>query len=60
MNEEVENAKEPKVGISLLKKYEHLLKGANRIIINIVEKQGEFLKRFKDSDSFFDCVGLSR
>ena len=50
MNEEVENAKEPKVGISLLKKYENLLKGANRIIINIVEKQGEFLKRFKDSD----------
>ena len=50
MDQEVKNAKEPKDGISLIKKYEDLLKGANRKIINIVGKQGELLKRFKDSN----------
>ena len=60
MNEEVKNAKEPKEGISLIKKYEDLLKGANKKINNIVEKQGELMKRFKDSDEFFDGVGLSQ
>ena len=60
MNQEVKNAKEPKDGISLVKKYKGLLKGANSKIINIVGKQGELLKRFKDSDELFDCVGLSR
>ena len=60
MSEEVENAKNPKYGISLVKKYEHLLKGANKKMINIVGKQGKLLKRFKEEDKFFDCVGLSR
>ena len=50
MDQEVKNAKEAKDGISLIKKYEDLLKGANRKIINIVGKQGELLKRFKDSN----------
>ena len=60
MNEETANAKEPKEGIHLVEKYEDLLKGANRKILNIVGKQGELLKRFKDSDNFFSCVGQSR
>ena len=47
-------------GVSLAKKYEVLLKGANWKIINIVGKQGELLKKFKDSDEFFDGLGLSR
>ena len=58
MNEEVKNAKKPKDGISLVKKYEDLLKWANRKIINIIEKQGELLKRFKENEEFFDSVGL--
>ena len=44
----------------MVKKYEDLLKGANRKVINIVGKQGELLKKFKDSDKFFDRVGLSQ
>ena len=40
MNEKVRNAKELKDGIALIKKYEDLLKGANRKIINIVGKHG--------------------
>ena len=51
---------EPKDGIFLVKKYQDLLKGANRRIINIVGKQVELLKRFKEEDEFFYCVGLSR
>ena len=39
--------KEVKEEISLTKKYENLLKGADKKIINIVGKQGEFLPRFK-------------
>ena len=58
MNEEVKNTKKPKDGISLKKKYEDLLKGANRKIINIVGKQEELLKRFKGSDKYFDSVSL--
>ena len=59
LNEEVKNAKEVKDGISLVKKYENLLKGANKKIINIVGKQGKLLKIFKDEDDFFDCIVLS-
>ena len=57
MNEEVKNVKQLKDGISLVKKYEDLLKGANRKIINIVEKQGEFLK--KDSRTMKNFLIMS-
>ena len=36
MNKEVKNAKEQKDGTCLIKKYENLLKGPNKKIINIV------------------------
>ena len=45
MKKEVKNAKKPRDGICLLKKYEDLVKRANRKIITIVEKQGDLLKR---------------
>ena len=59
-NEEVRDAKEQQDGIDLVKKYEDLFRGANKKIINILGKQGELLKRFRDEDDFFDRVGLSR
>ena len=43
-----------------LKKCKKLLKGENRKIINILGKQVELLKKFKDSDEFFSRVDLSR
>ena len=43
-------------GISLVQKYENLLKGANKKIINIVGKQGQLLKRFTEDDEVFDRV----
>ena len=54
MNKVVKILKEPKDGISLVKKYKDLLKGGNKTIINIVGKQGELLKRFKQEDEFFN------
>ena len=60
LNEEVKNEKEPKDGIALVKKYEDLLKGANKKIINIIGKQGEILKKFKKDGDFFICLGPSR
>ena len=60
MNKEVKNAKKPKDGIFSLKRYEQLLKEANRKINYRVGKQGTLLKRFKEEDEFFDYVGLSR
>ena len=59
LNGEVKNVKSLSEGISLVQKYENLLKGANKKIINVVGKQGEFLKIFKEENEFFDCVGLS-
>ena len=60
MNKEVKNAKEPKDDISLVKKYEDLLERAKRKIRNIAGRQGALLKRFKNSEEFFDCDVLSR
>ena len=59
MNKEVKNGKEPKDGISLVKKYEDFLKGAIRKTLKIVWKQGELPKRLKDRDKCFSHVGLS-
>ena len=60
INEKVKNARKLKDGICLVKKYQNLLKGVNRKIINTVGKQGELLKRFLNSEEFFDCLGVSR
>ena len=60
LSEEVKNMKSLNEGISLVQKYENLLKGANKKITNIIGKQGELLKRFEEEDYFFNCVGLSR
>ena len=44
----------------LSEKYENFLKGANKKILNVVGKQGELLKCFRDGDEFFDRIGLGR
>ena len=60
LNEEVKNAKSFNERVLFGQKYENLLKGANKKVINIVGKQGELLKRFKEEGKFFSNVGLSR
>ena len=49
-----------KDGKCSVKKYEGLLKEANRKIIHIIGKQEELLKKFKDSNEYFVGVGLNR
>ena len=58
--EKAKNAKDLKDCAFLVKKYEELLKSSNEKIISIVAKQGELLKKFKDSDEFFDSVDQGR
>ena len=60
LNEKVRNAKQPRDSIALVKKYENILKGTKKKIINIVGKQSELLKCFRDEDEFFDRIDLSR
>ena len=50
LNDEVKNVKSLNEGTSLVKKYENLLKSANKKIIDIVGNQGKLLKRFKEED----------
>ena len=56
LNEEVKNRKSLNQGISLVKKYENLLKGANKKVINIVGKQGQLLKRLKKRMNFLTAL----
>ena len=56
LNEQVKNAKSLNEGISLIQKYENLLKGADKKVINILGKQGKLLKRFKEEDEFLTAL----
>ena len=60
LNEKARNVKEAKETILIIKKYERLLKKQHREIINILGKQVEFLKTFRERDEVFSRVGLSR
>ena len=60
LNEAVWNAKQPSAAIAVTNKYEALLKGENKKKINIVGKQEELLKKFKDSENIFKHIGPSR
>ena len=55
IQEEVKNAKDLKDGIALVKKYEELLKEANKKI-NIVGKQSEILKKLKEEHDFLTTL----
>ena len=56
LNESVKNVNGPKGAIFLVKKCEDHLKREKRKIINIVEKQGELQKKFKESDGSFSHI----
>ena len=51
--------KKDKTGLDdAVKNVKHPKKCQNKKIINIVDQQGELLKRFKESDGLFERVGL--
>lgn len=60
LNEVVRNANQANEVILVIKKYKLLLKGENRKMIGMMGKQGELLKRIKETEEFFNHVDFSR
>ena len=60
LDEEVKAKKDPKEAVTIIKRNEKILRNQKRRIINIVEKQGQLLKWFKEAERFIDTVGLNR
>ena len=46
--------------ISIIRRYEETIKTQNKRAIGYTGKQGELLKKFKDTENIFDNVGQSR
>ena len=60
LNEVVRNANQANEVILVIKKYKLLLKGENRKMIGMMGKQGELLKKIKETEEFFNHVDFSR
>ena len=58
LNEAVGNAKQPNEAIKIRKQYELLLQGEYKKIVRMVGKQYELFKKFKESEDFFNQIGL--
>lgn len=52
----LEDAKYPKEAVEIIKEHQELFKCQNSKIINIVDKQGELLKRFKGPNWFLEGI----
>ena len=59
-NEKANDFKNSKEIIALIHHYEALSKHKDKKPIGYTGKQGELLKKFKDTEDFFDNVGQSR
>ena len=60
LDEAVKTMKDPKErSIALIELFEDILKTQNKRIINLVGRQVQLFKRFKEPDGFMDTVGLS-
>ena len=55
----VKNTKDPEEPIKIVKSYEEMLTTQNKRIMNIIWKKWQLLKRFRESEEFFDTVALS-
>ena len=53
----VNNSQEP---IAIIRRYVEIIKTQNKKAIGYTGKQGELLKKFKDTENFFDNVGQSK
>ena len=56
LNEEVKNTKEVKEGISLVKKYENLLKGANKKSSTLLGNRASSSKHLRKRMNFFTML----
>ena len=57
LDEAVKHTKEPQEAITIIKRYDKILKKQNKKIINILGKQGLLLKWFKEADGFMETTG---
>ena len=61
LNETVNNVSNSQDAIFIVRSYVEIIKTQNKKAIGLyIGKQGELLKKFKDTENFFDNVGQSR
>ena len=58
LNETANNVNNSQEAIVIIRRYEDIIKRQNKKSIGYIGKQGELLKQFKDTENFFDNVGL--
>ena len=59
LNETANNVNNSQEAIIIIRRYESIIKTQNKKAIGHIGKQGELLKKFKDTDNVFDNVGQS-
>ena len=59
LDETTMNTKDANEVITIIKRYDRLVKIKIVNIISIEGKQGQLLKRFKEAEDFFETVGFS-
>ena len=60
LNETANNVNNSQEAITVVHRYEEIIKTQNKKTIGYTGKQGELLKKFKDIENFFDNFGQSR
>ena len=57
LNETANNVNNTQEAITIIRRYEEIIKTQNEKAIGYTGKQGELLKKFKDTENIFDKVG---
>ena len=60
LNETANNVSNSQEAIVIIRRYKVIIKTQNKKAIQYIGKQGELLKKFKNSEIFFDNIGQSR
>ena len=60
LNETANNANNSQEAVVMMHRYEDIIKTQNEKAIGYIGKQGELLKKFKDTENPFDSPGQSR
>ena len=57
LNETANNVNNTQEAITIIRRYEEIIKTQNEKAIGYTGKQGELLKKFKDTENIFDKIG---
>ena len=60
LNETVNNVNNFREATKIINRYEDIIKTQIKKAVGYIGKQGELLKKFKDTENFFDNVGQSK